>query len=193
VKQIVVASGSTSAATASQIGWAEVNGFEVVALDAAAAVDERIWRAAIDTAVDSARAALSRGRSPLVATARGPHDPAVTALREKLASATVDPLTVNARIGAGLGQIVGRVAREAQLSRGAISGGDTSGFAMRALGGYALEAIAPLAPGSPLCRVFSAESDLDGFEIALKGGQMGAPDFFGSVRAGRAINEWRRT
>jgi uncharacterized protein YgbK (DUF1537 family) len=56
------------------------------------------------------------------------------------------------------------------------------------LGGYALEAIAPLAPGSPLCRVFSADAEIDGFEIALKGGQMGPPDFFGSVRAGRAIS-----
>jgi len=193
IKQVVVASGSTSAATAAQIEWAEANGFEVVALDAVAAFDERDWRAAVEAAVDGARAALSRGRSPLVATARGPHDPTIASLREKLSSARLEPAAISARIGSGLGEIVGRVAREARLTRGAISGGDTSGFAMGALGGYALEAIAPLAPGSPLCRVFSAESGLDGFEIALKGGQMGAPDFFGSVRAGRAINEWRTT
>jgi hypothetical protein len=30
---------------------------------------------------------------------------------------------------------------------------------------------------------------IDGLEIALKGGQMGRADFFGSVRAGRATSE----
>jgi uncharacterized protein YgbK (DUF1537 family) len=69
-----------------------------------------------------------------------------------------------------------------------ISGGDSSGFAAGALGIFALEAMAPLAPGAPLCRAFSAVSHIDGVEIALKGGQMGPPDYFGSVRAGRAIS-----
>ncbi len=69
------------------------------------------------------------------------------------------------------------------MKRGAVSGGDSSGFAMRALGAYALEAIAPIAPGAPLCRVFSTDAEMEGFEIALKGGQMGKADFFGSGRA----------
>ncbi len=43
-------------------------------------------------------------------------------------------------------------------------------------------------PGSPLCRLFSSDPAIDGFEIALNGGQMGTLDFFGSVRAGRAIS-----
>ncbi|HLJ69735.1 MAG TPA: four-carbon acid sugar kinase family protein [Roseiarcus sp.] len=188
VPQIVAASGSVSANTAAQIEWAEANGFEIVALDASAAVDAREWRRAVAAAIDGARAALSAGRSPLVVTARGPQDRAVAAMRAKLASGRSDPLEANARIGEGLGEVVAEVARQAKLPRGAISGGDTSGFAMRALGGYALEAVAPLAPGSPLCRVFSSDSEIDGFEIALKGGQMGAPDFFGSVRAGCAIS-----
>jgi uncharacterized protein YgbK (DUF1537 family) len=76
--------------------------------------------------------------------------------------------------------------RTSGIKRGAVSGGDTSGFAMRALGAYALEAIAPIAPGAPLCRVFSADPETDGFQITLKGGQMGDVDFFGSVRAGSA-------
>jgi uncharacterized protein YgbK (DUF1537 family) len=185
--RIVVASGSISAGTAAQIEWAEANGFEHLPLEASAALDERRWRAAVDTAVERALATLSDGRSPLVATARGPDDRSITALREGLSSTRLDPTMINARIGAGLGEIVGRVAKEARLTRGAISGGDTSGFGMRALGGYALEAITPIAPGSPLCRLFSSEPELDGFEIALKGGQMGQANFFGSVRAGRAI------
>jgi 3-oxoisoapionate kinase len=109
-------------------------------------------------------------------------------MQERLSSSGFDAVTANARLGAGLGETVARVARKAGLSRGAVSGGDTSGFAMRAMGAYALEAIAPLAPGSPLCRVFSSEPEIERFEVALKGGQMGAVDFFGAVREGRAIN-----
>src|SRR6185437_14137574 len=188
VSEIVAVSGSVSAGTALQIDWAEAHGFDVIGLEPFTALDESSWQAEIETGLGKARAALSRDRSPLVVTARGPHDPAISALREKLSASHLDPAQVNARIGAGLGQIVGSLARDTGMARGAVSGGDTSGFAMRALDVYALEAIAPLAPGSPLCRIFSPDPAIDGFEIALKGGQMGAPDFFGSVRAGRAIS-----
>lgn len=188
VTQIIAASGSTSSATASQIDWAEAHGFEVIPLGAAAVLDERQWRAELERVIADAGTAVSQGRSPLVATARGPSDPAIEQMQERLSSSGFDAVTANARLGAGLGETVARVARKTGLSRGAVSGGDTSGFAMRAMGAYALEAIAPLAPGSPLCRVFSSEPEIETFEVALKGGQMGAVDFFGAVREGRAIN-----
>jgi uncharacterized protein YgbK (DUF1537 family) len=66
-----------------------------------------------------------------------------------------------------------------------ISGGDTSGQAASRLGIDALTAIAPLAPGAPLCRAHSPDPVVDGLEIVLKGGQTGAPDFFTAVRGKR--------
>ena len=48
----------------------------------------------------------------------------------------------------------------------------------------ALTAIAPLDPGSPLCRAHAPANGLDGLEIALKGGQVGCPDFLVAVRQG---------
>ncbi|MDE3027409.1 MAG: four-carbon acid sugar kinase family protein, partial [Paracoccaceae bacterium] len=93
---------------------------------------------------------------------------------------------VNQRIGEGLGTILGRLFREAGLRRGAVLGGDSSGHACRALGITALEAVAPLAPGCPLCRAH-AEGAIDGIEIALKGGQMAGPDILQTIRAGGAI------
>ena len=118
----------------------------------------------------------------MIATARGPDDPAVARFTQ--ASAGADAANVNSRIGLGLGEILARLATASGIRRAAVSGGDSSGYAMSALGLYALEAIAPIAPGAPLCRAFSDSSEIDGFEISLKGGQMGAPDYFGSVRAG---------
>jgi 3-oxoisoapionate kinase len=184
--QIVAVSGSVSPITASQIDWAEANGFDLIPLAAEASLDEHRWQVEIDATIERAQATLSCGRSPLVVTARGPNDEAVTRFRADIATSGCDPVEINARIGGGLGEIVRRLVGAPRVKRAAVSGGDTSGFAMRALGAYALEAIAPIAPGAPLCRVFSTDPKVDGIEIALKGGQMGEESFFGSVRAGRA-------
>jgi uncharacterized protein YgbK (DUF1537 family) len=186
--QIVAVSGSVSPVTASQIDWAQANGFDFINFAAEASLDERRWQAEIDAAVERARAVLSSGRSPLVATARGPNDESVARFRAKLAASGCDPVEINARIGGALGEVLRLLIGEGGVTRAAVSGGDTSGFAMRALGAYALEAIAPIAPGAPLCRVYSIDPKVDGIEITLKGGQMGKADFFGSVRAGRATS-----
>jgi uncharacterized protein YgbK (DUF1537 family) len=186
VPQIVAVSGSVSPVTASQIDWAQANGFDPIGFAAEASLDNQRWQAEIEDSVARARVVLSNGRSPLVTTALGPNDEAVSRFRARLAASGCDPVEVNARIGGALGEILKRLVGEDGVTRVAVSGGDTSGFATRALGAYALEAIAPLAPGAPLCRVFSTDPKVDGIEIALKGGQMGKADFFGSVRAGRA-------
>ena len=49
---------------------------------------------------------------------------------------------------------------------------------MQTLGLEALSVAAPLAPGAPLCRAHAADPQIDGMELTLKGGQMGAPSFF---------------
>ena len=186
--RIIALSGSVSAVTAAQIDWAEVHGFEVIPLDAALAVDEGQWQGELARAASRAAGVLAAGRSPLIVTARGPGDPAVARVRQAMIEADVGATALNARLGAGLGTLAGRLVRDTGVRRLVISGGDSSGFAAGALGIFALEAMAPLAPGAPLCRAFSAVSHIDGVEIALKGGQMGPPDYFGSVRAGRAIS-----
>ena len=49
----------------------------------------------------------------------------------------------------------------------------------------ALEFIQPLAPGAPLCRAHLSEATAPALQIVLKGGQVGSPDFFESVRLAR--------
>ena len=80
--------------------------------------------------------------------------------------------------------ILDRILVETGLKRAVISGGDTSGRAAAMLGIDALTAIAPLAPGSPLCRAHAERADRNGLEIALKGGQVGAPDYFVAAKRG---------
>jgi uncharacterized protein YgbK (DUF1537 family) len=93
---------------------------------------------------------------------------------------------MNERVGEGLGTILDRLLLDVRLSRVIISGGDTSGRAASLLGIDALTAIAPLAPGAPLCKAHARRADRDGLEIALKGGQVGAADFFVRAKSGGA-------
>ena len=185
VARIAGVSGSVSPVTASQISCARDNGFATIALDAARAVDARAWADEIDRATKDALAELSAGRDALVHSAAGPDDPAVAAFKTAVQTSGVAAETVNDRIGEGLGQILDRVIDATKLPRVVISGGDTSGRAASLLGIDALTAIAPLAPGAPLCRAHAQRADRDGLEIALKGGQVGAADFFVKARNGQ--------
>ncbi len=181
--RLAVVSGSCSPITAGQIQHALAHGFEGVRLDATRAVDAGAWATEVARGTAAALSALDAGHDPLVFTASGPDDPAVPALSHAIEAAGVAASQVNARIGDGLGRVLDEVVRRAGLTRAIISGGDTSGHAGMALGIYAVTALAPLAPGSPLCRAF-ADNAHDGLEIAFKGGQMGRPDFFCAARGG---------
>lgn len=185
--RIAVVSGSCSPITAGQIACALEHGFAGVRLDVTRAVDPRAWSAELARGAAEALRLLGEGRDPLVFTASGPDDPAVPALATAVAAAGIAAGAVNARIGDGLGRVLDRVVREARLGRAVISGGDTSGHAGMALGIYAVTALAPLAPGSPLCRAY-ADNAHDGLELAFKGGQMGRPDFFCAARDGGVSN-----
>ena len=184
VPRIACVSGSVSPVTAAQIAYAAEHGFARIPLDATRAVDPGAWEKELDRAAAKSLAALHSGRDPLVHTAAGPDDPAVAALRSAIASANVAAEVVNERIGTGLGRILNRVLREGRLSRVVAAGGDSSSYAASELGIYALSAVAPLAPGSPLCRAHTTEVLPGGLEIALKGGQVGAPDFFCRAKLG---------
>ncbi len=182
--RIAAVSGSVSPMTAEQLGWAGAHGFELLPLDATQMLgDEALMRAEEERAARAACAAAGRGLSPLVHTAAGPGDPAVAAFRSALGQSGFDPETANRRIGEALGRVLDRVLRDTGLRRAVISGGDSSGHALRRLGLQALTAIAPTIPGAAINRGHGTGQH-DGLEIALKGGQMGSRDFFGWVRDG---------
>jgi uncharacterized protein YgbK (DUF1537 family) len=184
--RIAVVSGSCAPVTAAQIAHAESQGFAGIPLDATRAVSENAWGDEVGRAVNAALRTLGEGRSPLVYTARGPDDPAVAAVNTAIRTAGLAPGVVNDRIGAGLGALLDRVMRKAKLARGVIAGGDTSGHAAQAMGIRALTALAPLAAGSGLSLAHTDDAARPSFEIALKGGQIGAPDFFVAARRGVA-------
>jgi len=177
VDRIAVVSGSCSPTTARQIRYATANGFDSFALGAEslASGDEAILEAAVQTGL----ASLKEGRSVIFHTALGPETDIGDQLKMEGG---------RHKIGSALGRLERALIEQAGLRRGVICGGDTSSHALAELGVFALTTLLPLpaTPGSPLCCAYSDDARLDGLQIALKGGQVGADDYFAEIRSGSA-------
>ena len=182
--RIAAVSGSVSPVTAAQLDWAGRHGFALLPFDARAACgSEADLAAEVARLTAAALHAASDGASPLIHSAAGHDGAQVGAFRGALAASGMAPETAARRVGEGLGRILDGVLRGSGIRRAVISGGDTSGHAMRQLGLTALTALAPTIPGAALCRAYG-DGPHDGLEIALKGGQMGSTDYFGWIRDG---------
>jgi uncharacterized protein YgbK (DUF1537 family) len=186
VAAIAVVSGSCSPVTAQQIAWAAANGFQVQTLDLARLLDAHSGPGEVAAQVEAAVAELGRGLSPLVCSAQGPDDPGVRNFDPVAAAAGLSREQAAARVGEGLAEILRALLVRVPLPRVAVAGGDSSGAVTSALDIDALTVAAGLAPGVPLCQAWSASSaGKTQVQIALKGGQLGGLEFFGSVRDGR--------
>lgn len=187
VEQLVVITGSCSPVNQRQIAWAEQHGFESLELDAARLIDERTSTTEVNLIVDRALKRLSGGANLILHSSRGPSDPRIAASLQVMRAMGLSELDIRLQsgklLGPKLGRILKRILAEQPFPRVGIAGGDTSGFIARELELTALEAIAPVAPGSPLCRGY-APNELDGVEFFFKGGQVGKDHVWGTMLHG---------
>ena len=181
VTPLLVLSGSASPVTARQIDWAEEHDFACLRAPAEALASPDTAAATETRLASEALARLGRGQSVVIYTAAGPDDQSLAATRARLPGG----IGTARLLGGALGRLGRTLVQHAGLRRLVIAGGDTSSHAARELGLNALETLAPLSPGAPLCRGYSDDPAVDGLEIALKGGQMGGPDYFGLARGDR--------
>ncbi len=176
VKQMLIGSGSCSPVTSRQIAWALDHGFAEVKLNALAVNSDPTRE--FQRCAKSAAAFLASGRSVIIHTTRNGADKRV-AKRYGNRTASI--------LGTALGTVISFVLKQSSVTRICIAGGDTSSYAARALGIEALEMIAPLTPGAPLCRAMAMAPGLpiDGLEVVFKGGQVGGEDYFEIVKNGK--------
>jgi uncharacterized protein YgbK (DUF1537 family) len=191
---IAVVSGSCSPVTQRQIDAALEAGFAAVALPAPHLFENPpAAESAIARAIEAAGEDLESRPGVIVHSARGPDDPLIAAVRNRLLEQGAgghDALRRSSEvIGRALGRILRGLLERHPLQRAVVAGGDTAGYAARELGIQALEMLSPLAPGSPLCRARARASPADSIEICFKGGQVGAADFFSRVAQGRPYDE----
>lgn len=168
VDRLLVMSGSCSPVTATQIATARADGFATMQADVGALVsgsaaeEERLVAAAVALLAENGRVVIYSADGPLAQ----------------------DVPAAGAAIGAALGRVSRDVVRRTKIARLLFAGGDTSSHGVAQMGLDALAWAAPLERGAPLVRAYAADPALDGLELVLKGGQMGAPDFFETVRRG---------
>ena len=186
--QILAISGSCSPVTERQIRYALDRGFVEVPLNPAKLLNTKLRNTEFDRCVTVAVKLLHEGRSVILHTSLGPADARVNATRRALARAGLDSqqqrLKSSRLIGPILGRILLKISNVTEVSRVVIAGGDTSWFVASELGIEALEMLAPIAPGSPLCRVHSRNGRINQLEVVFKGGQVGHDDFFVAVLRG---------
>ena len=161
--------------TSGQIAWALKNGFVEVALNVTALVSAKSSTKEINRAADVAATRLQAGRSVIVHSTKSGSDKRIAA---KLKGRTAEVL------GGALGKVLRGAVGQSSVRRVCIAGGDTSSYAARAMGIEALEMIAPLTPGAPLCRAHAPSSPVDDRELVFKGGQVGAENYFEIVKTG---------
>lgn len=175
-RQVLAVSGSASMVTAQQIAAAEATGFAALRIPPAALASAPELPEAL---LAEARALLADGKSVILYTALGPDDPAIAEARASFAARGI--ANSGEFIGRQLGRWMRLLATEAGIRRLIIAGGDTSGFVTKEMGVYGLELLLPISPGAPLCIGYSQESETDGIELALKGGQLGGNNYFVNV------------
>ena len=195
-EQVLAVSGSCSPVTERQILEAAAHGYAVIPLDTAQFADPARSEAARESAIAQARRHLAAGESVLFHSCLGPQDPRIAATSRAFEAQGYAPQEVRLRSGKLLGTQIGQALRalleDSEVRRVIVAGGDTSGFVAAALGIEALEMVAPLAPGGPLCRAYAPGSPFHALEIAFKGGQVGKPDFFATALHGERRTQAQR-
>lgn len=153
---LLVLAGSCSPVTAAQISRAEAAGFAAFHLQ-----ESR----------EAARNALNNGQSVIIHT--GGHERKNT------------ELIPAEQTGTALGGLARELVAQTAVKRIVVAGGDTSSYAARAMGIEAVEMMAPLVMGAPLCRATAPGSPLDGKEVNFKGGQVGDENYFIILEKGK--------
>lgn len=183
VNKLLVLSGSCSALSAAQIDWAIAAGFQEIRItpEQLISTDEYIMQSLEAQMLDT----LSAGKSMVIYTAKGPDDHHLAAVLDQLPTNVSAPAHIANRIGLLYARLAHTAMAKAGLTRLVVAGGDSSSFTMRQLGAVALEIKAShFKQNAHVCTLISDDPLINGKEVLLKGGQVGADDLYGCMLQG---------
>jgi uncharacterized protein YgbK (DUF1537 family) len=190
VSPLLVLSGSCSPVTSKQIEYALENGFLEIPLESKV-VDSEYQQQITEKTVLQIIDNFNNGKSTILHTSTGSDDPRIAEtelfFKSKGFSANEIQKQCSSVYGSVLGQITKEVLKAVQIKRILFAGGDTSSYAASELDILALEMIAPIAPGAPLCKAVSDNEWVNGIEMNFKGGQVGTADYFIKVLKGEKL------
>jgi len=185
VDQILVLSGSCSPVTKEQIYLAMEHGFAGLKVPVPDLINPQRKEQAFQQLFAEAKDILAMGKSLIIYSALGSEDPDALKVNEALRSQEMNSYQLGEFLGRQLGKLAKELIQSNGLKRIIFAGGDTSSYATKELGILGLEMLAPIAPGAPLCKVYSNHDILTGLQLSLKGGQLGQKDYFSRVLEGR--------
>jgi uncharacterized protein YgbK (DUF1537 family) len=188
---MLVLSGSCSPVTQKQIEYALENGFSEIELTSKA-IESQYQEGIIKDISNQIINHLKNGQSIILHTSLGINDPRIKATEQRLKTMGIAATDIQKQCSKIFGRVIGQITKEVlkakKIKRILFAGGDTSSYAASELGILALEMIAPLAPGAPLCKAISDDDLVNGLELNFKGGQVGTPDYFIKVLKGERIS-----
>ncbi|PGT76075.1 Hrp-dependent type III effector protein [Priestia megaterium] len=177
--QVLVVAGSCSPITEKQIEVAIAAGFVGIQISPQDIINkEELPQGLLDKVIKH----IKNDKSVILYTARGPEDPAIAETHRLFDEMGIEKRESGELIGSQLGKWALEIIKETNIRRIIAAGGDTSGFVTKELKLFALEMILPIDPGVPLCCGYSSDQTMNDIEIALKGGQMGSPEFFVKIK-----------
>ena len=175
-EKMLVMSGSCSPVTAGQIQFAKQQGFHTLAIDPLQLLNDSNRNAEEERIQEMAVELLEKKAPLIIYSALGPDDASVAAVKNISGGQEQLPNL--------LGSLLGRIVEKTHTERVIAVGGDTSGKITQQLQISALEFLAPVAPGAPMCLSHSAKPAMDNLQIILKGGQNGDETFFEKAYSG---------
>jgi uncharacterized protein YgbK (DUF1537 family) len=188
VDQLIVVSGSAADKTAEQIKYAMGQGFEGIRLNTDRLVDPKACKDERNHMIQLSLKFLREGKSIILFSTVGRDDPHIQKTKDKMKSLGIDVNEVGKHLGKQQGLILRELVETVGLKRVCVAGGDTCSYVLRQMDIHSLELLMPITPAAPLCRAFSEHSTFDGLQLASKGGQIGAPEYFIQVLNGQRVN-----
>ncbi len=188
VDRLVVVSGSAADKTAEQIKCARDHGFEGIRLNTDLLIDPETGKDERNRVIHLSLKFLREGKSIILFSTLGPDDPSIQKTRDRMKSLGIDVTEVGKHLGRQQGLILRELVETAGLKRVCVAGGDTCSYVLRQMDINSLELLMPITPAAPICRAFSDNATFDGLQVASKGGQIGAPEYFLQVLQGQRAN-----
>jgi uncharacterized protein YgbK (DUF1537 family) len=179
---LLVVSGSCAAIAGRQIEWAAAHHYLEIGIQTEKLFEEIHRQREMDRVAREAISALKLGRSVVIHTAIGQNDPRIPRTKRLVEDLGMTSQNTVDVLGQALGELARKIVLASKVQRLILSGGDTAGRITQTLGIWALRVGRSVGVPAPLCYVYSAYPEMNGLQVAYKGGQVGGDNYFDMVR-----------
>ena len=179
---VLVISGSCAAVTGRQIEWAAAHRYLEIGIQTEMLFENTSRKKEMERVAREAISALKVGSSVVLHSAIGPSDTRIFRTKELVEDLGMTSQNTVDILGQTLGELARRIILISRVQRLILSGGDTAGRVTKTLGIWALQVGRSVGVPAPLCYAYSTYPEINGLQIAYKGGQVGGDNYFDVVQ-----------